>query len=104
MTPLHVLACSTGSSRPHRTLQPSSQETSGEISHFCTQFGASAPTEVLGFLVESYKLHHPGYEFQWGDMIETLCGAQVPIGTVQTLVNLQQNSFPGQHCDVHGIV
>jgi len=58
----------------------------------------------LHFIVESYKLHHPNYEFDWTSMIKTLYRAWVPVCTVETLVNMHRNSFAYQQYDMQAAV
>lgn len=65
----------------------------------------NAPTDCVNFLVESYKLYHPDYGFDWAGMINSLCKKRVPLGSVQNVVNVKMN-FPDQRqrCDMQGIV
>lgn len=64
----------------------------------------NAPSEILNFLVDRYKSLYPDFEFDWASMIKTMCEAFVPLRIIQRVVNVQQNSFPDQHCDMQHIL
>lgn len=110
MTPLHILACST---QQHRDLYRVLVGIYPETLIVKDKWGGvpllyavwcNAPAEIIQFLVESYKSHHPGYAFDWADMVMALCEARVPPEIVQKLVDVQESRFAEQPCDLQHVV
>ena len=110
MTPLHILACSTQQNvEMYRLLIEKYPETLimkdkwGDIP-LLYAIWCNAPTDIVRFLVQSYKSIYPEHVFDWAGMTLTLAKRNVPLSNIQTLVNTQHNSFRGQHCDMGSIV
>ena len=100
MTPLHILACSTVQNvELYRVLvnkYPANLVTVdrwGALPLLYAVWGR-APSEIIQFLVDSYKSTYPNYEFDWDDMMTTLGLARAPPTVIQNLLDLQQQSFP----------
>ena len=48
----------------------------------------NAPSEIVQFLVESYKSIYPNYEFDWTGMVTTLGERSAPESSIQSLLDL----------------
>lgn len=99
MTPLHILACSTVQQLGlYRVLVEKYPETLvkedrwGALPIFYVIWG-NAPDEIVQFLVESYQSLYPNHELNWSMMIETLGKAGAPKETIQSLIDVQRESF-----------
>jgi len=99
MTPLHILACSTVQQLGlYRVLVEKYPETLikedrwGALPIFYAIWGNS-PDEIVQFLVESYQSLYPNHELNWSMMIETLGKAGAPKETIQSLIDVQRESF-----------
>jgi len=110
MTPLHILACSTKQNvDKYRLLIEKYPETLivkdkwGDLPLLYALW-CNAPTEVLDFLVESYKSLHPDYEIDWGGMILTLAERNAPLVNIEKLITTQQQSFPDQKYGMQALV
>ena len=110
MTPLHILACSTKPTiEMYRLLIEKYPETLimkdkwGDIP-LLYAIWCNASLDVVELLVESYKLLHPDYEFDWSGMIQTLAKRNVPLTNIKKLVNAHQDNFPHQDYDLQQII
>ena len=110
MTPIHILACSTKQLiEMYRLLIEKYPETLimkdkwGDIP-LLYAFWSNAPAEVLDLLVTSYKTLHPDYELDWKGMILTLAKRNVPLTSIQKLINIQTSSFPDQEYNMQQVV
>ena len=54
-----------------------------------------APSEVIQFLIDSYQSLYPDHEFDWSDMVITLCRADVPTAFIRNLINIHHSLSPG---------
>ena len=59
----------------------------------------NASSEIVQFLVESYKSIYTNYEFDWTGMVATLGVRSVLENSIQSLLDLQKVSFPAQKID-----
>jgi hypothetical protein len=55
--------------------------------------------EIIEFLLESYQLLYPGYEFNWTMMVETMGRTDTPKERIENLLHVRQMHFPGQLID-----
>jgi hypothetical protein len=62
-------------------------------------FGGVAPTEIIQFLLESYRLLYPTYEFNWTMMVETMGRCDTPKECIENLVLVRLIHFPDQLID-----
>ena len=105
MTPLHILACSTVQDISLYKLlidkYPETLITEDEWGALPLLYAiwGNAPTEIVQYLVESYKSLYPDYTFNWTKMVQTLGLANAPKELVQNLINIKQESFPDQCVD-----
>ena len=104
MTPLHILACSTvqdiGLYQVLVKMYPENliiEDEWGALPLLYALWG-NAPTEIVQFMVESYQLIYPGYEFNWTKMMEIL-GNTASLNVVQNLLGVQREFFPEQRID-----
>ena len=104
MTPLHIMACSTVQNiELYKVLvdkYPESLVTEdrwGAVPLLYAIWG-DAPSEIVQFLVESYKSIHPNYELNWTNMVATLSIINSR-DVIQKLLDIQQESFPEQSID-----
>ena len=105
MTPLHILACSTVQNLelykvliekyPENLI---AEDRWGTLPLFYAVWG-NAPSEIVEYLVESYKSIYPDYEFNWTNMMGALGKAGASKNSIQKLFNIQQGSFPKQQID-----
>jgi len=109
MTPLHIMACSTVQNvQLYRLLVDKYPENLitkdrwGAVPLLYAVWG-NAPTEIVDFLVESYKSIHPNHELNWTQMVTTIGRVSV-LTTVRNLLNVQQESFPGQTIDWNQVI
>ena len=110
MTPLHILACS---SVHHLELYQVliekypenlvAKDRWGTLPLFYAVWG-NAPSEIVQFLIESYKSIYPNYEFNWTKFVETLGKRCAPESSIQSLLDLQKASFPAQKIDWNEIL
>jgi hypothetical protein len=110
MTPLHILACST-----RHTLEMYELIVQKYPQNLVTQdkwgdvpllyaFWCNAPDEIVRFLVESYKTRYPGYTLDWEHMILTLADNKVHTSRIQLLIDIQQQDFANQECNLEDVV
>ena len=59
----------------------------------------NAPSDVVQFLLESYKSIYPTHAFDWGTMVKTLGRASAPSNVIQRLLDVQEECFPQQCID-----
>jgi len=102
MTPLHILACSTGHDlRLYQLLIEKYPE------HLIAKdrwsdvpllyvFWSHAPREVFVLLIERLKTLFPDHVLDWLRMVETLSRAHVPLLCIQNMLEMQQMAFPNQ--------
>ena len=64
----------------------------------------NAPMDIIQLLVEGYKSYYPDYVFDWAGTIQTFAKRRVPFANIQTLVNVQEKSFPEQHYDMGSMI
>ena len=102
MTPLHILACSTVQNiELYKVIVEKYPENLvvedrwGALPLLYAVWG-NAPSEIVDYLVESYKSIYPDYTFNWTKMVETLGRGNVPKKVSQKLVDLQLEFFPEQ--------
>jgi len=105
MTPLHILACS---SVQNVELYKVLIDKYPENLIIEDRWGAApllyavwgdAPSEIVQFLVESYKSLYPNHEFNWTGMIKTLGVAGAPKKCILKLHNIQSTFFLDQTID-----
>lgn len=110
MTPLHILVSST----KHRLEMyqmlvekyPDNLVTKdkwGEIP-LTYAFCCNAPSEIIDFLMESYKLNHPHFKFDWEHMVSRMAIMSAPLKRIQTLLDARERSFPDDKCNLHKVV
>jgi len=112
MTPLHIMTCSTVQDISlYRVLIDKYPETLvtedrwGALPLLYAVWG-NAPSEIIQFLVDSYKSIYPDYELNWTSMFKTL-GTVLLLyselngleGIIQNLLDLQHESFSEQNID-----
>jgi hypothetical protein len=105
MTPLHILTCSTVHDLElyHVIVEnyPTNLITEdrwGALPLLYAFWGA-APNEIIQFLLESYQTLHPGYEFNWTMMVETMGRCDTPKERIENLLHVRQMHFPDQSLD-----
>jgi hypothetical protein len=105
MTPLHILACSSVHDlEMYRVIvekYPTNLITKdrwGALPLLYAFWGA-APTEIIEFLLESYQVLYPGYEFNWTNMVETMGRTDSPKESIENLMHVRQVHFPEQPID-----
>ena len=102
MTPLHILACSTKHNLElYQLLVEKYPGTliatdDWEYTPLLYAFLCNAPSEVIAFLVESYKTKYPGHDLQWGCMVHQLYCLRAPLGRLQILMNSHERFFPDE--------
>ena len=96
MTPLHILACSTVQDlelyRIIISAYPESliiKDKWGAIPLLYAVWG-NVPSDVVQFLLESYKRKHPEYQYDWESMIETMAMAGVSLDTMENLLDMRK--------------
>ena len=62
-------------------------------------FGGVAPVEIIQFLLESYRLLYPTYEFNSTMMVETMGRCDTPKECIENLVLVRLIHFPDQLID-----
>jgi hypothetical protein len=102
MTPLHILACSSVHDLEMYRLivenYPANLITKdrwGALPLLYAFWGA-APAEIIDFLLESYQLLYPGYEFNWTLMVETMGRTDTPKESIENLLCVKQMHYPEQ--------
>jgi len=102
MTPLHILTCSTVQNiELYRVLiekYPETlivEDTWGAVPLLYALWG-DAPSEIIQFLVASYKSIHPNYELAWEEMLVTFSKAKVSNNAIQMLLDLRSEFVPNQ--------
>lgn len=110
MTPLHILACST----KHELVMfqllvekyPETLVTKDKWGDTPLTYAlwCNAPRVVIQFLVESYQVNYPDYEFDWEGMIITMANSHAPLSNIQNLMDTHRQSFPNQKCDLKNLV
>jgi hypothetical protein len=105
MTPLHILACSSMHDlEVYRLIvenYPSNLITEdrwGALPLLYAFWGA-APTEIIQFLLDSYKLFYPNHVFNWTNMVWTIGRTDAPKENIQNLLGVKQMHFPEQPID-----
>lgn len=110
MTPLHILACST---KHHLEMYqllvekyPENLVTKDQWEDIPLLYAlwCNAPSKIVEFLVESYKVYHPDYTIDWKRMLETLISFGAPHPRVQFLMEMHELLFPEQKLDVKYVV
>ena len=117
MTPLHIMACSTVQDTSlYRVLVDKypenliTEDRWGEVPLLYAVWG-NAPSEIIQFLVDSYKSIYPNYEFDWTGMMKTLGTVVASMSEldgldlnglgdiIQNILDLQEEYFPDQKID-----
>jgi hypothetical protein len=105
MTPLHILACSSVHNlEVYRVIVENypanlvTEDRWGALPLLYAFWGA-APTEIILFLLESYKSLYPGFEFNWTMMVETIGRTDIPKQRIENLLCVKQIHFPDQPLD-----
>ena len=113
MTQLHILACSSP------TTSMKSLDKTLELYHFLVEkhpqslitedkwgtvpllyaIWSCAPKDVIQFLVDSYKLHHPDYVFDWTAMVDLLLRANAPMDRIHNIANINESHYPDYPID-----
>jgi len=118
MTPLHILACSTGQNiELYRVLiekYPENLTTKDQWGALPLLYAvwSNVPDEIIQFLVESYQSIYPDFEVNWIDMIDTMgrineLGLQAECfntTTIETIFKLQKECFPEQQIDLDAML
>jgi hypothetical protein len=105
MTPLHIMACSSVHDLDVYHIIVENYPTNlitedrwGALPLLYAFWGA-APTEIIGFLLESYHALYPGYVFNWTMMVETIGRTDTPKENIENLLRVKQMHFPEQPID-----
>jgi hypothetical protein len=105
MTPLHILACSSVHDiEVYRVIVENypanliTEDRWGALPLLYAFWGA-APTEIIQFLLESYRSLYPSYEFNWTMMVETMGMCDTPKERIENLLRVKQIHFPEQPID-----
>jgi hypothetical protein len=105
MTPLHILACSSVHNlevyRLIVEMYPANLITEdrwGAVP-LLYAFWGGAPTEIIKFLLDSYRLLYPDYIFNWTMMVETMGQCHTPKETIESLLCAKQMHFQEQPLD-----
>ena len=110
MTPLHILACSTKHHlEMYQLLVERYPETlvtkdRWDCVPLVYALWCNAPSEVLVFLVESYKATHPEFVFDWEAMTIMLAQDNAPLRRIQTLLDTYERCFSDQKFDMTNVV
>ena len=102
MTPLHILACSSVHNLElYRVIVENypanliTEDRWGALPLLYAFWGA-APSEIIQFLLDSYQLLYPGYEFNCTNMVKTMGRCDTPKEYIQNLFCVKQTHFPEQ--------
>jgi hypothetical protein len=105
MTPLHILACSSVHDLElYRVIVEKyptnliTEDRWGALPLLYAFWGV-APSEIIHFLVESYKSLYPGHAFNWTLMVETMGRCDTPKERIENLLCSKQMHFPEQPID-----
>ena len=105
MTPLHILACSSVHDlEVYRVIVGNyptnliTEDRWGALPLLYAFWGA-APTEIIQFLLESYRSLYPDYEFNWTMMVDTMGRTDTPKESIENLLHFKQMHFPEQPLD-----
>jgi hypothetical protein len=105
MTPLHILTCSSVHDlEVYRVIVEKyptnliTEDRWGAVPLLYAFWGA-APTEIIQFLLDSYKLLYPNHLFNWTMMVETVGRTDTPKESIENLLCVKQMQFPDQPLD-----
>jgi hypothetical protein len=105
MTPLHILTCSSVHDiEVYRVIIDNyptnliTEDRWGALPLLYAFWGA-APTEIIQFLLTSYRLHYPNYMFNWTLMVNTIGWCDTPKESIGNLLCVKQMHFPEQAID-----
>ena len=105
MTPLHILACSSvHDPELYRVIVEKyptnliTEDRWGALPLLYAFWGA-APSEIIMFLLDSYKLLYPNHVFNWTMMVETMGRTDAPKESIDNLLRAKQIHFPDQPID-----
>lgn len=105
MTPLHILACSTKQDLDlyrfvfrHFPRGLVTEDRWGCLPLFYAIWG-DAPDEIVKFLVDCHLFTFPDFEIHFSEMAENLCRSWASQDSIQTMIDIQQNSFPESSLD-----
>ncbi len=110
MTPLHILTCS---AKHHLEIYQLLVEKYPENLTVHDQWGeipltyafcCRAPIDVVEFLVESYRLKRPDFDFNWEHMATFLARHGASFRSIQILVDTHCSYFPDQKLDLKNVV
>ena len=116
MTPLHILACSTVQNielyKVFVTKYPENLITEDRWGAVPLLYAvlmnaptSEAPSEIVNFLVKSYKSLYPNHKFDWNNIVLTLARFDTLVvwnarhDVIRYVWGVQQESFPDQHFD-----
>jgi hypothetical protein len=105
MTPLHILACSSVHNLEMYRLivhmYPTNLITEDRwgATPLLYAFWGAAPTEIIQFLLDSYKLLYPNHLFNWTMMVKTMGRTDTPKESIENLLCVKQMQFPDQPLD-----
>jgi hypothetical protein len=105
MTPLHILTCSSVHDLEVYRLIVKNYPTNlitedrwGALPLLYAFWGA-APSEIIQFLLDSYKLLYPNHVFNWTMMVKTMGRCDTPKESIENLLCVKQMHFPDQPID-----
>ena len=121
MTPLHILACSSKQNlslyKVLVTKYPENLITKDRWGDTPLLYAVlmnvptrESPSEIVQFLVESYKSLYPNHQFDWNEMVlslarfDTLVVWHVRHDVIRYFCGIQHESFPDQHFDWNEIL
>jgi hypothetical protein len=105
MTPLHILACSSVHDlEMYRVIVENyptnliTEDRWGALP-LLYAFWGDAPSEIIQFLLASYKSLYPNHVFNWTMMVETMGRTDTQKENIENLLHVRQMHFPGQSID-----
>jgi len=110
MNPLHILACSTKHDMelfqllvekyPENLIM---KDKWGDIP-LLYAFWGDAPSEILQFLVESYKANYADFQIPWERIIKTIANGKASLPLIQNVLATHKQYFPDQKCNLQDLV
>ncbi|KAL7445181.1 hypothetical protein ACHAXH_009743, partial [Discostella pseudostelligera] len=110
MNPLHILACSTKHDMelfqllvekyPENLIM---KDKWGDIP-LLYAFWGNAPSDILQFLVESYKANYANFQIPWERIIKTIANGKASFPLIQNVLATHKQYFPDQKCNLQDLV